>query len=136
MRSAQQKLSYESKLLVSSIFRGPVPALLGLLYRGGSAATVILRRNVILYSKVRGPVAQLGERDNGIVEVMGSIPFRSSNFKSKGKSKKSKVVKLLGFIFGFCLVLLTFEFFLLTFFSREWRNWQTRWTQNPVAARS
>ncbi len=25
-----------------------------------------------------GPVAQLGERHNGIVEVMGSIPFRST----------------------------------------------------------
>ncbi len=27
-----------------------------------------------------GPVAQLGERHNGIVEVMGSIPFRSTSF--------------------------------------------------------
>jgi hypothetical protein len=30
--------------------------------------------------KLRGPVAQLGERHNGIVEVMGSIPFRSTIF--------------------------------------------------------
>jgi hypothetical protein len=29
-------------------------------------------------AKFYGPVAQLGERDNGIVEVMGSIPFRST----------------------------------------------------------
>jgi hypothetical protein len=29
-----------------------------------------------------------------------------------------------------------FDFVASDFFSPAWRNWQTRWTQNPVIARS
>ena len=32
--------------------------------------------------KGKGAIAQLGERDNGIVEVRGSIPLGSTNFSN------------------------------------------------------
>jgi hypothetical protein len=32
-----------------------------------------------IYTQRNGPVAQLGERHDGIVEVAGSIPVRSTN---------------------------------------------------------
>jgi hypothetical protein len=36
----------------------------------------------MLHSAVRGPVAQLGARLNGIQEVTGSIPVRSTSLRS------------------------------------------------------
>ena len=40
----------------------------------------VLRIAVLVFATFRGPVAQLGERHNGIVEARGSIPLRSKIF--------------------------------------------------------
>ena len=41
-----------------------------------------------------GPVAQLGERHNGIVEVMGSIPFRSKFPRRSGGTGRRARLKI------------------------------------------
>src|SRR5271163_264898 len=46
-------------------------------------------------TRVRGAIAQLGERYNGIVEVTGSIPVGSTN-KNKGLASSAKPLRILG----------------------------------------
>jgi hypothetical protein len=56
------------------------------MYSRKSAENLTARRNLII-AKSCGPIAQLGERYNGIVEVKGSSPFRSTSrpFRRKGR---------------------------------------------------